>query len=408
MSAPSRSPFRALGREWALLRQSAGSPECREVLRWCLPALLAGALARGLLNAHFPYGYFQGDTPDFLMTAQRFVTNHSLVIHGKKSFLAPILYTLPFLLHIPALLVIPPAQHLAGLAATLAAGGIVRCWFRAWRWFIIPRHAALYAEPRRCSGMSRRCWRRASTSAARRCWRWPGTLFVLRPTLRRFIWVIVALFFTAGSRPEGKLFVAFGLGVVALAYWGDWGLWAKRMAVMARVLGAHLDERPQHAGGAAALCHGAAAGAGGFEDLRRESRPTSRRCGEEALAKGETVRTRLNSVEKRTNNAVQAYLQAEGKPADDATVSALCQKLAVEAMKNRPQSLLPIATNKFLRDLPPGHAGRFHGYERRLHSVLALRQAEGGAEPPGASEAAHARPLRARPAGRRRDRRLPA
>lgn len=357
MSASSRPPFRALGREWALLRQSAGSPECREVLRWCLPALLVGALVRALLNAHFPYGYFQGDTPDFLITAQRFVKNHSLVIHGKKAFLAPILYTLPFLVHIPALLVIPPAQHLAGLVGTLAAGGIVRCWFRAWRWFIIPltllytlNPALLWYEQALLVESLYLCCATLLALA--------GTLFVLRPTLRRFIWVIVALFFTAGSRPEGKLFVAFGLGVVALAYFGDWGLWAKRIAVMA-VCSALIWMSARNTQAGLLLYATVLPLAPEVSKISPGVSPYLAPLREEALAKGETVRTRLNSVEKRTNNAVQAYLQAEGKPSDDATVSALCQKLAVEAMKNRPQALLPIATNKFLATFRPDMQGDF-------------------------------------------------
>ena len=130
-------PFCAIRREWAVFVETVRSPAFRELLLWCLPALVLGAIARAALNLHFPYGYFQGDTPDFLVTASRFVKSHALVIHGKKAFLAPILFTFPFLLHIPALIIIPIVQHLAGLAATIAAGGIVRCWFRLWRWFIV-------------------------------------------------------------------------------------------------------------------------------------------------------------------------------------------------------------------------------------------------------------------------------
>src|SRR5579871_3682246 len=98
-------PTRAVQREWAVAMESSRSPEFREFLLWCMPALLIGAIARLALEIHFPYGYFQGDTPDFLVTAERLVRNHTIVIHGKKAFLAPILFALPFLLHIPALII---------------------------------------------------------------------------------------------------------------------------------------------------------------------------------------------------------------------------------------------------------------------------------------------------------------
>src|SRR5271166_4518033 len=134
----SSKPIRSLQREWTLFLEIARSATFREVLLWCLPALALGGIARVALNIHFPYGYFQPDTPDFLETAERLVMHHELVIHGKKAFLAPICFAIPFLLHVPAMIVIPIVQHLAGLGATLIAGGIVRFWFRFWRWFIVP------------------------------------------------------------------------------------------------------------------------------------------------------------------------------------------------------------------------------------------------------------------------------
>jgi hypothetical protein len=100
-------PIHAIAREWAVFLESARLPAVREMLLWCLPALLLGTIARVALNLHFPYGYFQGDTPDFLVTAERLVKSHTVVIHGKKAFLAPVCYAIPFILHIPALVIIP-------------------------------------------------------------------------------------------------------------------------------------------------------------------------------------------------------------------------------------------------------------------------------------------------------------
>ena len=62
-----------------------------------------------------PYGYVQFDTADFLLTPFRLLSDHHYIIDSKKAFLTPTFFTIPFLLHIPALLFIPIAQHFLGL-----------------------------------------------------------------------------------------------------------------------------------------------------------------------------------------------------------------------------------------------------------------------------------------------------
>ena len=350
-------PIHALHREWAVFVETVRSAGFRELLLWCLPALVLGAIARAALNIHFPYGYFQGDTPDFLVTAERLVRHHTLVIHGKKAFLAPILFAIPFLLHIPALVIIPICQHLAGLAATLAAGGIVRCWFRFWRWFIIPvttlytlNPALLWYE----HALLAECHYLFCVTAVALA----GTLLVRRPTLRRFIWLIVALFFTAGSRPEGKLFVAFGLGVVALAYLGDWRLWLRRMAVMLLCCaGIWMSSRSTQAGlllyaTVLPLAPDVSTAAPGIEPFLEPLRAASR-------TQEQTIRTKLNTVEKAANNAIRDYLLSMGQKSDERTVSALAQKLAIEAIRHKPRLLPSIAANKFLMTCRPTPAGDF-------------------------------------------------
>jgi hypothetical protein len=350
--------IRAMREEWAVFQGTLRSPAFRELVRWCLPALFLGAVARVLLSVHFPYGYFQADTPDFLVTAERLLRHHALVIHGKKAFLAPILFTIPFLLRIPALIVIPIAQHVAGLAATVAAGALVRCWFRLWRWMIVPvtilytlNPALLWYE----HALLAECHYLFCVTAAALA----GTLLVRRATLRRFVWLIVALFFTAGSRPEGKLFVVFGLGVVALAYLGsDWKLWARRMGVMlACSAGIWVCSRNTQAGlllyaTVLPLAPNASAVAPGIEPFVQPLRTAGG-------YQGETVRTKLNTVEKHANDAIRAYLRSLRKKSDDAAIGALAQKLALEAIRREPQLLPSIAANKFLMTCRPDANGDF-------------------------------------------------
>ncbi len=350
-------PIRAIQREWTIFLETVGSAAFRELALWCLPALILGAIARVALEVHFPYGYFQGDTPDFLVTAERFVRYHGLVIHGKKAFLAPVLFAIPFVIHVPALIVIPLAQHLAGLAATLAAGAIVRCWFRLWKWFIVPvtviytlNPALLWYE----HALLAECQYLFCTTALALA----GTLLVRRPTLRRFVWLIVALFFTAGSRPEGKLFVAFGIGVVALAYLGDWKMWLRRCAVMlVCAAGIWMCSRNTQAGlllyaTVLPLAPDVSHVAPGIEPYIAPLRA-------QPGAQKATVRTSLNSVEKHLNDAVRDYLKSQHKGSGDRPVGALSEKLAVEAMRREPQLLPAIAANKFLMTCRPNPGGDF-------------------------------------------------
>jgi hypothetical protein len=72
-----------------------------------------------------------------------------------------------------------------------------------------------------------------------------------------------------------------------------------------------------------------------------------------------TVRTKLNTVEKHANDAIRDYLKWVKKDSDDAHVSALAQKLAVEAIKRKPELLPAIAANKFLMTCRPNPAGDY-------------------------------------------------
>ena len=116
--------------------------------------------------------------------------------------------------------------------------------------------------------------------------------------MRRFIWLIVALFFTAGSRPEGKLFVAFGLGVVALAYWGDWRLWAKRMAAMG-VCAALIWMSARNTQAGLLLYATVLPLSPEISKIEPGVSPYLAPLRQEALAHGETMRSRLNNAEKR-------------------------------------------------------------------------------------------------------------
>src|SRR5438067_5797497 len=113
-------------------------PRVREVFLWCLPALIVGFALRAALTVSLPYGYCTVDTPDFLGTPYKLIYKHTFRIHGKKTFLQPIVYSVPFFIGIPALIFIPILQHSCGLVMILLMGGVCRFWFYHWKWFIVP------------------------------------------------------------------------------------------------------------------------------------------------------------------------------------------------------------------------------------------------------------------------------
>src|SRR5438876_545094 len=109
-----------------------------EVMWLCLPALVAGLVLRLMLSCQMPYGYIQVDTPEFLTTSLKFVTEHRFELDPKKTFLAPLFFTAPFALKLPALKAIPIAQHTLGMGLILMVGVLCRLWFIRWKWFIVP------------------------------------------------------------------------------------------------------------------------------------------------------------------------------------------------------------------------------------------------------------------------------
>ena len=229
------------------LRRITAAPEFRQVLLYSLPALALGVLLRAILTARMPWGYVQYDTSEYLETAFRLLKGGAFFVDGKRGFLVPIAFTLPFLLHIPALIAIPIGQHLLGLLGTLFTGGLVRLWFRAWRWFIIPATLLFAANPmmlwyeQTIMGESEFLFALVLLAFA-------GTLWVARQSPARFAGLIAALICAAGARPEGKAYFAFGLLLVTLVLWKKWRPLAKSAAwIIAVAVAWSLIVRPSTA-----------------------------------------------------------------------------------------------------------------------------------------------------------------
>jgi hypothetical protein len=147
----------------------------------------------------------------------------------------PILFTIPFLLHIPALIAIPLGQHLLGLAATVMSGALVRIWFRHWSWFIVPVTLFITANPmmlwyeQTIMGESEFLFALIFLALA-------GTLWARRQSRERFWVFLAALVCAAGARPEGRLFFAFGMVLAVFVLWRQWRKLGVAIAAMLGVM----------------------------------------------------------------------------------------------------------------------------------------------------------------------------
>jgi len=216
------------------LQEVLAARATREFLAWCLPALLVGFALRFALTIHLPYAYFHDDAPDFICTAEQWITQHRFELHGKKTFLVPVLFTLPFALPVPAAITIPIFQHAMGLGLILMVGALCRFWLEKWKFWIVPLTLLaalnpfyLWFEHTLMAETTFLCCTVLVALA--------GTLYTQRQTWWRFALLNLALVLVAGARPEGKLLFGFGLLLVALAHGRDWRAGGVRVAILAAV-----------------------------------------------------------------------------------------------------------------------------------------------------------------------------
>lgn len=222
------------------------------MLLWCLPALLVGAALRLALSLHLPFAYFHDDAPDFFATPFLLLRDGEFILHTKKTWLVPTIFTVPFLTGMPAMIAIPIFLHLLGLVIIGLAGVLCSLWFRCWRWFIIPLTLIMAVNPFML-WYERTIMAETIYIACTLFVAVAGTQYALRPNIARFAWLIVALFLLAGARPEGKLVFGFGLLLVFLVHVRHWqaekSILAVALPLMALVgLASHFLNKTSQAG----------------------------------------------------------------------------------------------------------------------------------------------------------------
>ena len=324
------------------------SRETSEFLLLCAPALLIGLLLRIALTAQLPFAYFHDDTSDFLVTADRLLNDSSLQIHGKKTFLVPVVYTVPFLVRAPALIVVPIFQHLLGLGLVLLVGLLCRLWFQKWRVFIIPLTVLAALNPfylwYEHTLMAETIFVFATVLVAV-----AGTLYALEQSRARFGFFLSALVLEAGARPEGKLFFGFAILLVVFLHWRRWRSDWPRFAIVVLLAGIiHLITPSSQAGlllytSLARLTPGELKSAPGFEPYIAPMRAELERLWRESYSYPR-VRHR-----KEISTTVERYLREvqNEKGGLRRKVNALCTRMAAE-IAGRNFFLMPIyAAQKF-------------------------------------------------------------
>lgn len=352
-----------------------------EFLWFCVPGVVVAVLIRAWLTASMPYGQFHFDTPDFLQTPYDLLQRHRLTLHNKKTFLVPLLYTVPFLLHVPALIVIPAGQHLLGTLLVLMTGALARLWFACWRALIVPLTALVAVQPSLL-------WFEHTLLAETVyvvCVVWAalaGTLFVRRPGWESLGFLLAALFFTAGARPEGRLFLAFGVLLVGLVYGRRWRVeMAKLAAVAGFCVVTLLATRTAQAGILlyASILHLAPDESRVAPDLMRCLRPMRDRLRRE---RAERVSNDVVRVEKRLSEQIVGCFAPQhpelalGEPGkyNAKNLNKLCLRLALETARQHPLALPQIVGHRFLARIEDDSGGEFANHDVQTRQYRALKR----------------------------------
>lgn len=354
-----------------------------ELLWYCVPGVVVALLVRGWLTASMPYGQFHFDTPDFLQTPYDLLHDHRLTLHNKKTFLTPLLYTLPFLLRVPALIVIPIGQHLLGTALVLAVGALARLWFVYWRWFIVPLTVLTAAHPaflwfeHTLLAESQYIFCVVALALA-------GTMFVRWPNWETFGFLLAALFFTAGARPEGRLFLAFGVLVTLLVYRGQLRREMAKFVTLFVFCGlALIVTRTAQAGILlyTSILHLAPDQSKVAPDLMPCLRPMRDKLRRSRALK---ISNDVVHIEKRlTAQIMECYAPKHPelqlgvpKSYNAKKVNALCLKLAIETARAHPFQLPGIVLVRFLARIDDDSGGQFLNHDVQTRQYRALVRGE--------------------------------
>ena len=193
----------------------------REALLFCLPGVAVGTVLRLWLLFYMPAAFVHTDTSQILVTPEHLLASGHFDINPKKTFLTPLVYSIPALLHIPILYFSSVVQHLFGVLLIVLVGLLSYAWFSWWRLLIIPLTIVTAINPvllwyeHTAVPESLAVFGAVAVALT-------GTLYWKQPNRYTLALLFLALLIVAGARPEGRLFSLFAIALVARRLWGDW------------------------------------------------------------------------------------------------------------------------------------------------------------------------------------------
>lgn len=212
----------------------------REVLRFCLPALIVGAILRLVLTYEMPLAFYISDTHEFIGPAKRMIVKHENPFQtSSRTFLGKVVCAIPLLFKQPGLAWIAAIQHLIGLGAVFAAGVLCRLWMTRWRVWIIPLTLIIAVHPT-ILWYEHMALPDSTFIAMVLFVAATGGLYYQNPSRLRLGVFAFFLFLAAGSRQEGFLFLPFGLALVLLRHWGELRAVRWRIALICVILAAAM------------------------------------------------------------------------------------------------------------------------------------------------------------------------
>ena len=394
------------GRRWLSERHLSrrarallADPRTHEFLWYCVPGILVAFLWRAWLMMSLPYGYYHPDTHDFLTTTYSLVANHHFTVHGKVTFLTPVLYVLAFFPKVPALIVIPLAQHLRGLLMVLMVGALARLWLRGWRWWIVPLMVLAGTQPAvlfwEHTLMSESGFVFCAVGLAL-----AGTIFVRWPCRLTYGLLLAGMACVAAARPEGNLWQGAGVLVVLIVYWGRWReRWLRIAGAVALTAGMLSITKTSHSGLLlySSMVHFSpddsqvAPGFGPYIRATRDEYRTKRAeaVGDDVVKASRPIQAAILAYavdhpkaklgwSKGLFKAKKARKSAAGKGEAAAEVrrgnnlSDLCRRLATEAAREHPWELPGYAWRKFLARSHDDPGGEVEDYTFHYKQAFTL------------------------------------
>ena len=348
--------------------------DIREVLVWCLPALILAIALRVVISAGLPFGYYHYDTHDFMLTPDRYLNEGKWDLHKKKVPLVPAIYVAASTAGVPLLRAMPLLQHVAGVAATFVFALLLRAVCPMWRALIIPG-TVLFAL---CPAI---IWYEHTLLAESlflvfiTCSALCATLHHAKPRWTQWLLLLAALSAAALTSPEGKLLMVAAPLLLLAAHHRDWRrLASKGAALVLWGLVLMPATRTSQTGlmPLASVIHwmpDQTKAAKGAEPLLLPIREQAR-----------AVQGKRQRHETATRKALSAAVRqfftdnpGTGNPRSDRDVNDFCRRLALEIYCRNWLRVPALALEKYLMTLDEFPSGRFdeHWLKEELRDSLA-------------------------------------